>query len=366
MGGATVRVFLNASSLPERPAGAGVYTLQLARALAALPGIEVMAASPVPIAGTRHIAAPSGRPERRFLWELGSLGDAVEESGADVYHGTHFYTPRRLRVPRVATLHDLTFFRLPRRYGWAHRRYYQAIARTARRAERVIVPSGAVASDAVRYLSLRPELIRVIAEAPKAGLCPAGADAVLALKERLGIAGAYLLCLGTAEPGKRAVDAIRAMAVVRETNPEAVLVLAGNPGRLTGALEDEAARLGVSDRVRLVGYVPDEDLAALLTGATALIFPSLFEGFGLPPLEAMACGTPVISAEAPAMTEVLDEGALFVPLRDPGAIARAARALIDDAGLRGELGQRARELAGRYSWPRAAEETAGVYREVIG
>ena len=366
MGGAAVRVFLNASSLPERPAGAGVYTLQLASALAGIPGVEVTAASPRPIAGTRHWPVPASGAARRFLWEVRSLGDAVRRAGAEVYHGTHFYTPRRLNIPRVATIHDLTFFRLPRRYGLAHREYYRTIARTARHAERVIVPSGAVASDAVRHLHMRPERIRVIAEAPRAGLAPAPAEAVEAVRGRYGLNGPYLMCLGTAEPGKRTVDALRAMARLRESNPEATLALAGGRGPLSAALEAEAARLGVQDRVRLLGYVPDEELPALLTGATALVFPSLFEGFGLPPVEAMACGTPVISSSAPAMTEVLEQGVIFVPLRDPESIARAARRLLDGPAERAEYSAQALAQAGKYSWERAAEETAAVYGEVTG
>jgi len=360
-----LRVFLNASSLPERPAGAGVYVLELAAALAAHPGVEVVVATRAPLSGTEHVAVPGGGAARHFGWELLRLGEAVERSGADVYHGTHFYTPRRLPVPRVATIHDLTFFRLARRYGFAHREYYRAIARSARWAQRVIVPSRAVATDVVRYLGLAPERIRVIPEAPRRGLGPASEDEVTALRVRLGLPGPYLLCLGTAEAGKRAVDAIRALPYLRERHPEVVVALAGNPGRLSGALDAEVARLGIADAVRFLGYVADGDLAALFTGAEALVFPSLFEGFGLPPIEAMACGTPVIAADAPAMDEVLAPAAVFVPLRDPAAIARAAYGLMDDPGWRAEVSRRSLELAGQYSWKRVAEETVAVYRELV-
>lgn len=361
----TLRVFLNASSLPEQPAGAGVYTLELAAALAAHPDVEVVTAAPRSVTGAEHLAVPAGGPARRFAWELRSLGDAVEQSWADVYHGTHFYTPRRLPLPRVATIHDLTFFRLPGRYGFAHRQYYRLIARTARWADRVIVPSRAVATDARRYLGLAPERIRVIAEAPRGGLRRAPDDEVMALRRRLGLEQPYLLCLGTAEPGKRAVDAVRALPYLRDRHPEVVLALAGNPGHLSGALASEAERLGVTASVKFLGYVPDEDLAALYSGAEALVFPSLFEGFGLPPLEAMACGTPVIASNAPAMDDVLAGGAIFVPLRNPAAIAEAACALLDDPQRRTEAAARGLELAARYSWTRVAEETVGVYRELV-
>lgn len=342
-----------------------MYSLELAAALGAHPGVEVVVASPRAIAGVGHVPIPDGGPLGRFAWELCALGQAVERADADIYHGTHFYTPRRLGVPRVATIHDLTFFRLPKRYGFAHREYYRAIARTARRAERVIVPSRAVATDAVRYLGLAPQRIRVIPEAPRAELRPAAGEAVAALRSRRGLEQPYLLCLGTAEPGKRTVDAIRALPSVREHHPGVVLALAGNPGRLSGGLEAEAARLGVAHHVKFLGYVPDDELAALLTGAEALVFPSLFEGFGLPPIEAMACGTPVIATRAPAMDEVLSGAAVFVPLRDPGALARAACALMDNAAMRADISQRSLEMAATYSWKRAAEETVAVYRELV-
>lgn len=360
-----IRVFLNASSLPERPAGAGVYALELAAALAEHEGVEVTVAAPRPIAGAEHVAAPAGGPARGFAWELRGLGEAVERADANVYHGTHFYTPRRLSIPRVATIHDLTFFRLPKRYGFAHRQYYRAIARTVRWAERVIVPSRAVATDAVRYLGLAPQRIRVIPEAPRAGLRRAPADEVAALRGRLGLEERYLLCLGTAEPGKRAVDAIRALPLVRERHPGVALALAGNPGRLSNALAAEAERLGVAGAVKFLGYVPDDDLAALFTGTEALVFPSLFEGFGLPPIEAMACGTPVIATQAPAMDEVLAGAALFVPLRDPAAIARAACELLDSPVRRAEASEMSARLAAAYSWKRVAEETVAVYRELV-
>jgi glycosyltransferase involved in cell wall biosynthesis len=362
----TIRVFLNASSLPERPAGAGVYALELLGALAAHAGVDVAVAAPRPIPGAEHVPVPAGGPARRFAWELGGLGAAVERAGADVYHGTHFYTPRSLQVPRVATIHDLTFFRLPKRYGLAHREYYRGIARTARWAERVIVPSRAVATDSVRYLGLAAQRIRVIPEAPREDLRPASSEAVAELRARLGLEQPYLLCLGTAEPGKRAVDAIRALPLVRERHPSVVLTLAGNPGRLSKALISEAERLGVANAVKFLGYVPDADLAALYTGAEALVFPSLFEGFGLPPLEAMACGTPVIAAQAPAMDDVLAGAAIFVPVRDPGAIATAASELVGDPARRADISKKSLQLAATYSWKRVAEETVAVYLELAG
>ena len=361
-----LKVLLNASALPERPAGAGVYMVQLAGALAARTSLDVTAAAAVPLAGCGWHRVPRGAPAARFRWELQQLGDAVASTGARVLHGLHFFTPRTSPIPRVTTVHDLTFFRIPRRYSLQRRAYYGTIARTVRWAERVIVPSSAVANDVVRYLGLPPARIRVVPEAPRTGLHAANPDDVARFRRDHGIEGRYLACLGTVEPGKRTVDAIRALPDIAAAAPDVVLVIAGNPGPLSRALEREAGRLGVGKRVRFVGYVPDNRLPAFLTGAEALIFPSLYEGFGLPPLEAMACGTPVIATRAPAMDEVLGDAAILVPSRSPGEIARHATRLLADARYRTDMAAAGLERARQFTWARAAELTEEVYCEVAG
>lgn len=360
-----VRVLFDASALPERPAGAGVYTLELAKALSRRADVDVVAAAPRELPGLRVVPSPRGNALRRNSWEQFALPLLLQGEQSDVVHGAHMAVPLRSPVPRVATVHDLTFFRIPRRYSRRHRAYYRLLARLSRHAARIIVPSKTVAGDVVRYLKYPLERIRVIPEAARDGLGRASDAEVEALCDRLGVERGYLLCVGTAEPGKRAVDAVRALPLLRAQGDNRQLLLAGNEGRLSGALRREAERLGVGDRVRFVGYMPGEDLAALYTGALALIFPSLYEGFGLPPLEAMVCGTPVITSQAPAMDDVLAGGAIFVPLRDPRAIAAETLRLAAEPAWWAENSARGREVAAKYSWDRAAAETVEVYRDVL-
>lgn len=357
-----LEVLYNASAVPQRRAGAGVYTLELGRALSARPTLDLRVLSPRETGFGQQIRTPE-HTARRIAWEELSLTRSASLGNADVYHGAHFFVPKG-GPPSVATVHDLTFFRIPRRYGAAHRAYYRHLARAAARADRIIVPSTAVAADCLRYLGYPPERLRVVAEAPRAGLCPATDAEVGAFRLRHGLRGPYFACLGTAEPGKRAIDAIRAMPALRDLQPGLVLALAGNAGALSAALMREVDRLGLQDSVRFLGYLPDGDLAPFLTGATALVFPSLYEGFGLPPLEALACGAPVITTNAPAMNAVLTAGALFVPPRDPPAIARAAGSLLDP-GRRENLAAAGREFVANFTWERAAEETESVYRELV-
>lgn len=362
MTGHRPRVLLNASAVPAQPAGAGVYTLELAAALKGRDDIELLIASPHYDA---DIVSPMGSAPRRAAWEQLRLARLMAKANVDVYHGAHFSVPFGAGIPCIATVHDLTFYRIPRRYPLHRRLYYRALAETSRRATRLIAPSKVVAADIARYLNYPAERVRVIAEAPRAGWHPASQEEVAAVLRRLGVERPYFLCVGTAEPGKRAVDAVRALAGMKEAGPAPGLVLVGNPGPLSKALQREAARLGVEELLSFPGYVGDADLAALYTGAVALIFPSLYEGFGLPPLEAMACGTPVISTRTPAMSEWLASAAIFVPLRDPGAIAREMAGLLDSAASRTELSAAGREHAARFSWRRAAAETAALYHEVL-
>ncbi len=348
--------------MPSRPAGAGVYTLELAAALRLRDDIELLVASPDYDA---DIVSPAGNAIERSLWEQLRLARLMAKAGVDVYHGAHFAVPVGAGIPCIATVHDLTFYRLIRRYSRERRGYWRALAQPSRRAARIIAPSETVAADVVRYLNYPRERIRVIAEAPGSSLKPATNVEVDDVCRRLRVERPYLLCVGTAEPGKRAVDAVRAVARMLDPGPAPQLVLAGNEGPLSRALRREASRLGVAERVRFLGYVGNAELSALYTGAVALVFPSLYEGFGLPPLEAMACGAPVIASKAPAMTEVLGQAAVYVPLRDPEAIAREASRLLASPAERATWIERGREHAMRFGWARAAEETAALYHEVL-
>lgn len=361
--GEKLRIAYDASAVPPRPAGAGMYTMQLAAALAERDDVELLVAAPAHAAPSLTWTTPPGALARN-AWEQFVWPRDMQRHGADVCHGPHFAVPVRCQTPRVATVHDLTFYKLGRRYDLGHRWYYRALARTAARAERVIVPSAAVAGDVVRYLRYPVERIRVIPEAPRSGWTPATRQEIATAMARLQIEHPYLLMVGTAEPGKRAVDGIRALQLLHRRGIEATLVLAGNSGRLEARLRAEAARLGITEHVRFAGYIGDDTLRPLYSGAVVLLFLSLFEGFGLPPLEAMSCGTPVIATERPAMTEVLADAARFVPARDPAAVAAAVEALATDEEARNGLAARGLEHAATYSWARAAAETVAVYREV--
>jgi glycosyltransferase involved in cell wall biosynthesis len=245
----------------------------------------------------------------------------------------------RSPVPQVVTLHDVIPLRRRAEYlrtGLRFRLRYLAV----QRATMVIVPTHAVAEDAIVRLGLDPERVRVIGEAAAPAFSPRPEAEVERARERLGVPGEYLLWVGgleRAEPRKR----VAALAAAPRRLP---LVLAGPAGRWARELED----------VIVTGHVPDDDLAALYTGARALVFASDDEGFGLPPVEALACGTPVAACDVPALREVLGDRAAFVDRDDLAGLIRA-----------GERAERPAPQPPPFSWEDAARATWDVYREAL-
>jgi glycosyltransferase involved in cell wall biosynthesis len=228
------------------------------------------------------------------------------------------------------------------------------------RADRVIVPSSWVRSALIRRYGAPAERIHVIPLAPADAMRRETDEARLAeVRKRYGLADRFLLSVGTLEPGKNREVLTQAVTMLRRQGFHLPLVVAGQRGWLAGASGE------VDREVRHLGYVPDDDLPALYTLAEAFLFPSWLEGFGLPPLEALACGTPVISSNRPAMTEMLGDAVLFADPSDPRAWSCSIQLLITDAALRDRLVARGITRASSFSWDRAARETLDVYAAAL-
>lgn len=258
--------------------------------------------------------------------------------GATVYHSPWIDGAKlRAGVPQVVTLHDLVPLKRRDEYlrtGLRFRLRYLAV----RRASRLIVPTQAVARDATEHLKVSPERITVIAEAPAPAMRPRAEDEVEAVRERYRLPHEYLLWVG----GLEHPDPRKRIAELAAAPRDLPLVLAGPAGAWTRELPD----------VTLTGLVTDDELAALYTGARALVFPSDDEGFGLPPVEALACGTPVVACDVPAVREVLGDRAGFVDVGDyAGLLAAAARA------------PRPAPPPPAWTWRDAAQATWGVYED---
>ena len=377
-----MRIAIDASSVPPKPAGAGVYAIELIRAMAAHDrhdGYAAFVREPAPGASRWIDALIEDRKNwriepvrvaaraQRTAWEQLRLPRRLRALGIDVLHSTHHTLPLGpASFRRVVTVHDVTFFRIPQRYPLARRLYMQTSTQLAARvADAIIVPSETVRDDVRRFLHVPEAKLDVVYEAAAARFAPVARAAAAAVARSYGIDGPYVLSVGSLEPGKNRPRLIRALSDLRAEGIGHRLVVVGQRA-WDYALELALVRELVMERqVIFPGYVRDEDLPSLYSGAEAVALPSLYEGFGLPVLEAMACGAPVLTSNTGATAEVAGAAALLVDPRSVDAIRDGLRALLCDPGLRADLRERGFERAGEFSWQRAAAETHEVYERVV-
>jgi glycosyltransferase involved in cell wall biosynthesis len=269
---------------------------------------------------------------------------------------------------RLLTVYDLSFFRFPAIYGPVHREALQSAIRSIGPGDHIITTSSFVRDELAADGIAAPERIHVVPLAAEATIFYPCEDRtrLAAVRRKYAIPdGPYVLGVNTPDARKNVADAVHAFARARREAPTAVaaLVLVGHPLPQTDAVHQAlAAYPELHDRIRVTGYVPDEDLAPLYSGAHAFVYSSVYEGFGLPPLEAMQCGTPVIASNTSSLPEVVGHGGVLVPPGDREAIAAAMLAMATDPDLRPRLRQRALLQAGRFTWERSTQATLQAYR----
>ncbi|HEX5415049.1 MAG TPA: glycosyltransferase family 1 protein [Chloroflexota bacterium] len=344
---------------------------------------EESAVSVLALGSRRDHDAPAGVPTRRLWtpphhrWERWALGlellgvsvlQAARGEALRVLHSPDFISPLRLGpLARVITVHDLAFLRYPELLTAASQRYYGQIGRAVREAERIIAVSETTRRDLLTLVDASiVDKIAVIPEGVEPRFRPIDREeARRVVREKFGMAGEYFLFVGTREPRKNLPRLLEAFRRLRERTGDRgpVLALVGSSGWLSEDLEEVARPLG--DAARFLGRVSDPDLVALYRAARAHVLVSLYEGFGLPALEAMACGCPTLVADGSALIEVVGDAGLRVDPRDEDAIADALGRLWEDAALRAELAKRGLARARRFSWREAAKQTLAVYREAV-
>jgi len=378
-----VRIAIDATSVPPQRLGAGTYIYNLVQALAQVDSDDryFIFAKPETFAGCPELAeGPTGSRFRlvpvrlpwrlaRMAWEQAVLPWHLRRLGVDVLHSPHYTTTAvGGGWRRVVTFHDVTFFILPERYPALRRAYFRAASRAgARLCDMALAVSGTVKADVERHLQMPPERVRVVPLAAAPSYRPMDDTATLAaVRAKYGLPDRFILNVGALEPGKNQATLLRAFHRLKGQNLSHGLVIAGPPAWRYERLLRLVDKLGLTDQVRFLDYVPAEDLVALYNLADLFVFPSLYEGFGLPPLEAMACGLPVVASTAPALREVLDGAALLVHPLDMPALAEAMAAALGDEPLRSHLREAGLQRAALFSWERTARETAAVYREAAG
>jgi glycosyltransferase involved in cell wall biosynthesis len=297
-----------------------------------------------------------------------TLSAELRRRPVDLLH-VQFTAPPFAPCPIVATIHDLAFEHLPqtfKRRSWMQLRL--TVRHTARKAAQIITVSEYSRGDIVKTYGVAEERITVIPEAAPNHFAPVEDEKELQrVRHTYGIAGDYILSVGSIQPRKNLTRLVRAYARLRTERPGVKLpklVLVGKRAWLYGETLRAIEQSGVGDQIVLTDYVSDKDLPALYSGAICFVYPSYFEGFGLPPLEAMKCGVPVIVGNRTSLPEVVGDAALLVNPFDEVEIASALSALIDNSDLRDKLRVKGLKRANNFNWHDTAKRTLEVYRQV--
>jgi glycosyltransferase involved in cell wall biosynthesis len=355
-----------------RSAGVHQYILHLLRHLSsvdddemrfsALLGADALAPeSDLPLLRSRW---RTDSPSRRVLWEQLIQPRVLRHIEADLVHEPVFVGPLVAPCPVVITIHDLSFIRYPHLFRPANRLYLTVMTQlSVRRARRLIAVSKHAAGEAERLLGVPREKVDVVYHGVDPVFRPLPPGEVAAFRRRRELPDRFILFVGTQEPRKNLERLIEAFA--RIPQGEAKLVLVGGKGWLYDDLFAKIEALSLRDAVVFPGYVGSEELPLWYNAATAFAYPSLYEGFGMPVTEALACGTPVVTSTSSSLPEAAGGAALLVDPEDVEAIATGLTRILDDDTLREALTERGLAHARTFDWSRTARETVRVYRRAL-
>lgn len=375
-----MRVGLDGYPLAEPRTGVGHYTLELARALALTsPADEFELVSPAALDQTAideisreglpnlHLTNPRASSVRGHWWAIG-LPLYARRARFDLFHGTNYDVPLWNSRRSVVTIHDLsTLLHSERHRDRLVRRARVRLPAAVRLAKMIITPTEIVRREVCEYFGVKASKVAAIPSAARRSFRPLPLAQTVETRKRLGIEDDFLLFVGTLEPRKNLLTLLKALAqILTETSLRPQLVIAGGEGWLMDETYAFIGKSGIADRLRLTGYLGDQALCALYSSCRIFVYPSLYEGFGLPPLEAMACGAPVIAGRIPALRETLGDAACLVDPEDVEALAKNIIDLWEDPHQRRVLAVSGKEHAEQFSWERTAQLTLEVYRSVLG
>lgn len=366
----------------EQRAGIGRYVRELVRALAAE---DTATPYRLFVAGASPAELPSAygpnfewRPTRvtplwfARLWHRLQVPFPVEffTGRVDLFHATDFTLPPTLPGTRtLLTVHDLSFVRAPETSTPVLKRYLdRVVPRSVRRATHVVADSRATRDDLIEFYGTAPDKITVLYSGVEARFVPVS-DPVIrrAAREKYAIPpdAPYILSIGTVQPRKNYARLIEALARLSPACSDMHLVIAGGRGWLESPIYQAVDVFRLRDRVHFTGFVDDADLPSLYSDAVCLAYPSLYEGFGFPVLEAMACGTPVITSNISSLPEVAGDAALLIDPYDVQALADALERVLGDSRLRDQLVEQGHRQVQKFSWKRTAQELRNIYRWLL-
>ncbi len=365
-----MRIAIDARLVSYALGGISQYTMRLVNALASLSSeSEVLvlesqrangeAAWPEAVRRVRLITPPHNR------FEQFTLPMELLRVPADVLHSPDFIPPFRRRCRSVITIHDLAFVRFPHLLTAESARYYGQVGRAVQSADRVIAVSESTRQDILELLEVAPEKVTVVHSAAAPECRPLSPEEQRERRAVLGLPERFILFVGTLEPRKNLPTLLEAIPTLWREH-HVPLVVVGGKGWLYERVYMTLDRLRLTEeQVQMVGAVPSHELADYYGCATCLVMPSLYEGFGLPALEAMACGTPVVVSNVSSLPEIVSDAGLLVDPEDVDGLADALGKLLSDEEMRGKLGRLGLQRASTFSWDRTARETMQVYRQAV-
>lgn len=313
--------------------------------------------------GTR-MGAVQDSPLSRIAWEQTGLAATIAARRLDVFHGPISVVPAATRVPSVVTVHDLAFLKFPDQVPAKRRNWLIAGTRlSARKTERIITVSESTRRDLIEWLKVPEDKVAAIPLAISPRVKRVTGTSLDVFRMKWNLERPFILAVGTLEPRKNLPTLLRAFAKIRD-EIDHELVLVGPEGWLTGELKSTLDELRLGDRVRLTGFVSDEELGGWYSAAELFAYPSWYEGFGLPSVEAMSCGAPLLASNTSSFPEVVGDAGVLIPPGDVDLWAETMRDLLRDSSHRNELRTQGFARAERFSWRRTAQETYDIYREV--
>ena len=362
-----MRLLFNALQAANR-SGTGRYSAELALALMRRKDLELILAWPqgatVAVTPNTHLMPLQAHGWRRLLFDQWSIERMFYEESAHLAHYPASIGRVFGEMPFVLTIHDLCVLRHPEWFRPERVAYYRrAIAASALHAKRILADSLATADDIVALLRFPINKIDIVPLGVTSEFHPCSFETVATVRARYALPERFFLYVGTIEPRKNLARLIQAWDSVADHVPD--LVLAGREGWKCFSVHNALAKAHHAPRIHLPGFIPQDDLPALLSAAEAFVWPSLYEGFGLPPLEAMACGVPVLTSDISSLPEIAADAALLVPPEDPAAIAEGLRALASNAALRATLREAGIKRAAEYTWDRTAAAAVTAYAKAI-
>jgi glycosyltransferase involved in cell wall biosynthesis len=367
-----MRIAIDATAIPSQRVGAGNYIFNLTRSLAELlppDELVVFARSEDirPISNIQLINTPHSSRIRRILWEQFSLCAQLRDLSIDVLHSPHYTMPLRSECASVVTFHDMTFFMYPEMYQFYRKFFFRTmIRRSAQRAQAIIAVSESTRRDILRLLKTDPAKVFTVHLGVAPHFRPLDDPAALEeLWRSYHLPKRFILYVGELEPRKNVPALVQAFkSLVDQSLPHA-LVIVGPKGGMYDRLLRTIASLGLTDRIIFTGYVPEDELPLFYNAAELFAFPSIYEGFGLPVLEAMACGAPVVTSNVSSLPEIVGDAGILVDPRNVSALADAMLRVLKGGDLRRDLSRRGRERAALFSWRRTAQETLTVYSSAL-